>query len=371
MNIISFMLCILFGLTYQQTTSQVESDGLRFMVLGDFGYIQQDKTPHPDQQKVADHVMNRASTAHYDFMVAVGDNFYPAGLDSPVDETADILLDQTFHMKELAIDWFAVLGNHDLKGDMQAALELNQRFPLWKQTQPYYSKIMNIGDSNLKAGFVFLHSCDLVCVNTSNKECYRYMRKNVDFDGIQAQIEWLDQTLANMAEDTSIIWKVVVTHNPIFSAGKSHGDNHDLQRVILPIFKKYNVDLVLTGHDHNAQYLRMDMNDHIEDVVAVDKEPEITSDECILDEFINYDSFSSGDRESMTIQGEHMHHFVMGNSGIKHSRFCPSKHASSEGKLQYGNAVVGVGDILIKQDMIEVKLLNISNELMYSLKVIR
>ena len=86
---------------------------------------------------------------------------------------------------------------------MQAALELNQRFPLRTQTQPYY-KIMNIGDSSLKAGLIFIHLCDLVCDNTSYKEYYRHTIKNFDFDGIQAQVKCLDHTLPDMAEDPSM-----------------------------------------------------------------------------------------------------------------------------------------------------------------------
>ena len=70
------------------------------MILGDFGYIQNDGTPHPKQQKVADHVISRATSDNYNFIVTVGDNFYPSSLNSPVDERADILLDQAFHMNE-------------------------------------------------------------------------------------------------------------------------------------------------------------------------------------------------------------------------------------------------------------------------------
>ena len=188
------------------------------------------------------------------------------------------------------------------------------------------------------------------------------MRKNVDFDGIQAQVEWLDQTLSNMVDDTSIVWKVIVTHNPLFSAGKGHGNNKDLQNLILPILKKYKVDMVLTGHDHNSQYLRMDMNSREETDEGITAVPQ----DCGHEEFIATET-----AESIAMQGEHMHHFVMGNGGIKHSRFCPSKQATSAGKLLYGNAVSGVGDVTIREDMIEVKLVSKDNEQLYSLKVVR
>ena len=172
-----------------------------------------------------------------------------------------------------------------------------------------------------------------------------------------------------MMDDTSIIWKVVVTHNPLFSSGKGHGDNKDLQNLILPILKKYKVDMVLTGHDHNSQYLRMDMNSQ-EESVTVNEGTKTEPQDCGTEEFIAQRS-SVKIAESMAIQGQHMHHFVMGNGGIKHARFCPSKQTNSAGKLMYGNAVAGVGDVTITENMIEVKLLSKDNDQLYSLKVVR
>ena len=87
-------------------------------------YIQKHGTLHPEQQKAADHVISRVTSDNYNFIVTVGDNFYLFGFDSHFDYRADVLLHQTFHINELDLDWHAVLGNHDLKGDMQAALEL-------------------------------------------------------------------------------------------------------------------------------------------------------------------------------------------------------------------------------------------------------
>lgn len=109
---------------------------------------------------------------------------------------------------------------------------------------------------------MFLNGCDLVCKNKFSSECFEKMWKNVQFDKISDQIDWLNSTLSNMAQDETIIWKVVVVHWAIFSAGENHGDNEALKEAILPLLIEYKVDVVLSGHDHSVQYLRMDLDVH-------------------------------------------------------------------------------------------------------------
>jgi len=58
-------------------------------------------------------------------------------------------------------------------------------------------------------------------------------------------LNWLEKTLA---ENTNR-WTVVFTHYPIYSC--SQGRNNERYRnAVQPLLEKYNVDLVLAGHDH-------------------------------------------------------------------------------------------------------------------------
>jgi len=58
-------------------------------------------------------------------------------------------------------------------------------------------------------------------------------------------LNWLDKTLAGNPNR----WTVVFTHYPIYSC--SQGRNNERYRnAVQPILEKYNVDLVLAGHDH-------------------------------------------------------------------------------------------------------------------------
>ncbi|MCC5936115.1 MAG: metallophosphoesterase family protein [Lunatimonas sp.] len=59
------------------------------------------------------------------------------------------------------------------------------------------------------------------------------------------QVIWLDSILANDPRK----WTVVTIHHPFYST-KANRDNADLRKHFKPIIDKYQVDLVLQGHDH-------------------------------------------------------------------------------------------------------------------------
>ncbi len=61
-----------------------------------------------------------------------------------------------------------------------------------------------------------------------------------------AQARWLDKVLKDHGKE----WVVITYHHPMYSAA-SERDNDQLRKAWKPIFDKYNVDLVLQGHDHS------------------------------------------------------------------------------------------------------------------------
>ena len=60
------------------------------------------------------------------------------------------------------------------------------------------------------------------------------------------QIQWVEQELKASSSD----WKIVVFHHPLYSSGERHGSDLRLREVLEPLFLKYNVSVVLNGHDH-------------------------------------------------------------------------------------------------------------------------
>jgi hypothetical protein len=68
---------------------------------------------------------------------------------------------------------------------------------------------------------------------------------SMERDRFAEQAQWLEARLANNPNR----WTVVAFHHPVFSLANTR-DNPELRTAWLPLFEKYNVDLVLTGHDH-------------------------------------------------------------------------------------------------------------------------
>lgn len=66
-----------------------------------------------------------------------------------------------------------------------------------------------------------------------------------DAEAMAAQTAWLEGVLKNNPSQ----WTIVTFHHPIFSV-TSGRDNATLRKAWLPLFEKYDVDIVLNGHDH-------------------------------------------------------------------------------------------------------------------------
>lgn len=65
------------------------------------------------------------------------------------------------------------------------------------------------------------------------------------------QTAWLRRRLAR----STARWKIAVFHHPAYTCGGYRG-NSAVQRRWVPLFERFGVDLVLSGHDHNYQRFR-------------------------------------------------------------------------------------------------------------------
>jgi 3',5'-cyclic AMP phosphodiesterase CpdA len=81
---------------------------------------------------------------------------------------------------------------------------------------------------------------------------YTYARNNVRFFVLDSnyldpqQLAWLDGALKAAAEP----WKICYFHHPLYSDGGRHGSEVDLRVKLEPLFVKYGVNVVFSGHDH-------------------------------------------------------------------------------------------------------------------------
>lgn len=67
------------------------------------------------------------------------------------------------------------------------------------------------------------------------------------------QYRWLKETLASAGKEKKFI--IVLMHQPIFSISGHYKEGKPLQGILCPLFERYGVSIVFSGHDHNYQRL--------------------------------------------------------------------------------------------------------------------
>lgn len=80
-----------------------------------------------------------------------------------------------------------------------------------------------------------------------------------DREGIlSSQTSFLEDALADLAEDPEVRWRVVFLHRGVFSEGTRHGDGWQFyeggtagRASWAELFQRYGVDVVVAGHNHN------------------------------------------------------------------------------------------------------------------------
>ncbi len=164
----------------------------KFAVLGDFG------TGERTQYDLADQMVKLHQRFKYELVVLVGDNLY--GSERP----------QDFVKKK--VKFYASLGNHDAR------------------EQRYY-KLFNM-DGKLYYTFAPAPNVRFFALESTYPE--------------PEQIAWAEKELKASTND----WKIVYFHHPLYSSGDRHGSDLRLREVLEPLFVKYDVSVVLNGHDH-------------------------------------------------------------------------------------------------------------------------
>jgi len=88
---------------------------------------------------------------------------------------------------------------------------------------------------------------------------YAYKKGSVHFFVLDSnspapkQLAWLETELRNAGNAE---WKICYFHHPLYTAGKFHGPDTDLRKVLEPLFVKYGVDVVFAGHEHVYERLK-------------------------------------------------------------------------------------------------------------------
>jgi uncharacterized protein (TIGR03382 family) len=200
---------------------------VHFAAVGDFG------TGGNDERQVASSIL----AGKPDVFLALGDNAYESGTEAEIQNNLFAPLAAVL----AEVPFFPVAGNHEYVTN-QAQPYLDN---LYLPTSPsggerYYSfdwgHVHFVGlDSNCAVGLASKDRCTMA-----------------------AQRAWLEQDLAASKAD----WKIVYFHHPPWSSG-AHGSQLTMRHEFGPLFEKYGVDLVLTGHDHNYERSRPMLGDNV------------------------------------------------------------------------------------------------------------
>lgn len=91
-------------------SKEQERDYLSFIVIGDWG-----EPKNVDNEIKNAIAMNEvARSRHTSFIVAVGDNFYQAGVTGPTDPKFQEVWESVYTGSEIqSLQWYVVMGNHD------------------------------------------------------------------------------------------------------------------------------------------------------------------------------------------------------------------------------------------------------------------
>ncbi len=175
----------------------------KFGVIGDFG------TGGRPQYQLATQMVKLHGRFKYEIVVMVGDNLY--GSERPQDFQKKFEIPYK-PLLDAGVKFYAALGNHDAR------------------EQRYY-KLFNM---NGKLYYT---------LNPKSEVRFFFLESTYP---VPEQIQWLENELK--ASDSN--WKIVVFHHPLYSSGDRHGSDLRLREVLEPLFLKYNVSVVLNGHDH-------------------------------------------------------------------------------------------------------------------------
>ncbi len=95
-----------------------------------------------------------------------------------------------------------------------------------------------------------------------NKQYYSFNKGNVfylvmstqdSYSENSDQFNFVKQELEKASKDPNIDWIVVYFHKPMYTSPSKHEGLTSLRDIYHPLFDQYNVDLVLSGHNHNYQ----------------------------------------------------------------------------------------------------------------------
>jgi 3',5'-cyclic AMP phosphodiesterase CpdA len=166
-------------------------------------------TGQAPQWDVARQMARARASFPFDFVITLGDNIYTGGDLSDFDRA---FVAPYGPLLDAGVRFYASRGNHDHRAQL---------------TYPHF--------------------------NMHGDRYYAFTWNDVRFFALDstrldaAQIGWLE---AQLRDAGGARWRVCFFHHPLYSSAKRHGSDARRRALLEPVFVKYGVDVVLSGHDH-------------------------------------------------------------------------------------------------------------------------
>jgi hypothetical protein len=232
-----------------------DSKSVDLLMLGDWGY--EDSTA---QSAVASGMRGyaRQHAIYPQALLMLGDNWYGAlegGVKSPRWRRQ---FEEMYPIDVFPGPAYAILGNHDYQNWPDSKVESELQYARtgssggkptrWKMPSRWYR--FEFPSTNPLITFIALDS------NMPFKDGTSEHGRDITLTPQQQgeQLAWLESELK---QPRTTPFLVVMGHHPIYSDGP-HGDHPILVRDWDPLFRKYNVQLYLAGHDHDLQHLEFE-----------------------------------------------------------------------------------------------------------------
>ncbi|MFJ8039243.1 purple acid phosphatase family protein [Kitasatospora sp. NPDC096147] len=138
-----------------------------------------------------------------------------------------------------SIPWMVATGNHDMEP--------------WYSANGYggHAKRLDLptnGPSNCPSVYSFTYG-NLAVLSLDANDVSNEIPANRGYSG-GTQTTWLEQTLKGLRADPAIDFIVVFFHHCAYAVTTSHASEGGVRTSWTPLFDKYNVDLVVNGHNH-------------------------------------------------------------------------------------------------------------------------
>lgn len=221
--------------------NRIEKRDVNLIVASDLG-----RNGYYEQKPVAVTMGLVAEEIGPDAVLALGDTHHYEGVESVADPLWMTNFELVYSHPELMVPWYAILGNHEYRGNTGAVLDYSGVSRRWSMPARYYSKVFEDGSTSVRV--VFLDTPPLI--DKYRKNNYEY--PDAALQDADTQLRWLEQTLSESTED----WVVVVGHHPIYAyTDKSESERTDMQRRVDTILRRHRVDMYICGHLHNYQHI--------------------------------------------------------------------------------------------------------------------